>query len=135
MRLPTELLSALHLGHHALLGFDLAAGSPGFEYFVHLGVLAEEVVDLLDGGSGAVGERLRRLPLMISWSRRRHAMAVRRRSRFKKLRLCHPPKCGEKLVGHCGAGMSREAVELSGCSFTHSSGELFRSRENKPDGR
>jgi len=27
----------------------------------------------------------------------------------------------------CGAGISREVVELSGCSFTHSSGELFRS--------
>jgi hypothetical protein len=26
----------------------------------------------------------------------------------------------------CGAGTSREVVELSGCSFTHSSVELFR---------
>ena len=35
-------------------------------------------------------------------------------------------KCGETLAGRCGAGMSREVAELSGCSFTHSSGELFR---------
>jgi hypothetical protein len=29
-----------------------------------------------------------------------------------------PAKCGEKLGGQSGAGMSREVVELSGCSFT-----------------
>jgi hypothetical protein len=44
-------LAGLHLGHEALLGFEAAAGAHGLEHFAHLGVLAEEVVDLLDGGS------------------------------------------------------------------------------------
>lgn len=44
--------------HHALLGFDATAGAHGFEHFAHLGVLTEEVVDLLNGGSGAAGDAL-----------------------------------------------------------------------------
>jgi len=51
-------LAGLHLGHEALLGFEAAAGAHGLEHFAHLGVLAEEVVDLLDGGSGAAGDAL-----------------------------------------------------------------------------
>jgi hypothetical protein len=49
-------LAGLHLGHEALLGFKAAAGAQGLEHFAHLGVLAEEVVDRLDGGSGAAGD-------------------------------------------------------------------------------
>jgi len=56
--LPAELLSALHLAHHALLGFDAAAGAHGFEHLSHLAVLAEEVVDVLHGGAGAGGDAL-----------------------------------------------------------------------------
>jgi hypothetical protein len=52
-RLPAELLAGLHLGHHALLGLHAAAGAHGLEHLAHLGVLAEEVVDLLHGGAGA----------------------------------------------------------------------------------
>jgi hypothetical protein len=44
--------------HHALLGFDATAAAHGFEHLSHLGVLAEEVVDLLDGGTGAAGDAL-----------------------------------------------------------------------------
>ena len=39
--------------HHALLGFDTTAAAHGLEHLSHLGVLAEEVVDLLHGGAGA----------------------------------------------------------------------------------
>ena len=46
------------MGHHSLLGFEAAAGAHGFEHLSHLGVLAEEVVDLPDGGSGAAGDAL-----------------------------------------------------------------------------
>jgi hypothetical protein len=49
--LPSELLFALHLAHHSLLGFDASASAHGFEHFAHLGVLAEEVVDVLDRGA------------------------------------------------------------------------------------
>jgi hypothetical protein len=43
-------LLALHLGHEALLGFHAAghAAARAFEEFGHLGVLAEEVVGLID---------------------------------------------------------------------------------------
>jgi hypothetical protein len=40
------------------LGFHAASAAHGFEGLSHLGVLAEEVVDVLDGGSGAVGYAL-----------------------------------------------------------------------------
>ena len=56
--LPAGALFGLHLLHHGLLGLDAAAGAHGFEHFSHLGVLAEEVVDFLDGGSGAAGDAL-----------------------------------------------------------------------------
>ena len=58
MELSAEALFGLHLLHHALLGFEAGAGAHGFEHFAHLGVLAEEVVDLLHGGSGAAGDAL-----------------------------------------------------------------------------
>jgi hypothetical protein len=35
-----------------------SAGAHGLEHFAHLLVLAEEVVDLLDGGAGAEGDAL-----------------------------------------------------------------------------
>ena len=35
-----------------------SAGAHGLEHFAHLLVLAEEVVDLLDGGVGAEGDAL-----------------------------------------------------------------------------
>ena len=38
--LSSEFLAALHLGHHALLGFDAASSAHGFEELSHLGVLA-----------------------------------------------------------------------------------------------
>ena len=44
-----------------MLGFHAAAAghaAHAFEEFGHLGVLAEEVVDLLDGGAGAEGDAL-----------------------------------------------------------------------------
>ena len=47
---------ALHLAHHALLGFEAAAAADHFEHLAHLGVLAEEVVDLLHASAGAVGD-------------------------------------------------------------------------------
>src|ERR1035441_3891719 len=56
--LPAEFLAGLHLGHEALLGFEAAAGAHGLEHFAHLGVLAEQVVDVLDGGAGAAGDAL-----------------------------------------------------------------------------
>ena len=56
--LSAEFLAALHLAHHALLGFDAAAAAHGLEHLAHLGVLAEEVVDVLDGGAGAAGDAL-----------------------------------------------------------------------------
>jgi len=55
--LPSEPLTAAHLGHEALLGFG-AAGAHGFEHLAHLGVLAEEVVDLLDGGARTLRDAL-----------------------------------------------------------------------------
>jgi hypothetical protein len=72
----------LHLGHHALLGFDAAAGSHGFEHVAHLGVLAEEAVDLMDGGSGAAGDALAAAAVddLVVASASRRPMAVRRRS-------------------------------------------------------
>lgn len=36
-----------------MLGFGAAAAAYGLEHFAHLGVLAEKVVDVLDGGPGA----------------------------------------------------------------------------------
>lgn len=56
MTLSSESLFALHLAHHALLGFDAASAADRFEHFAHLGVLAEEVVDLLDRCAGAGGD-------------------------------------------------------------------------------
>ena len=53
-----EFLSTLHLAHHALLGFDAAAAAHGLEHLAHLGVLAEEVVDVLHGGAAAAGYAL-----------------------------------------------------------------------------
>ena len=43
-----------------MLGFGAAgeAAAHAFEEFGHLGVLAEEIVDLLDGGAGAEGDAL-----------------------------------------------------------------------------
>ncbi len=38
--LSAKFLAALHLGHHALLGFDAASSAHGFEELSHLGVLA-----------------------------------------------------------------------------------------------
>lgn len=58
LRLSPEFLSALHLAHHALLGFDATAGAHGLEHLAHLAVLAEEVVDVLHGGAGASGDAL-----------------------------------------------------------------------------
>jgi hypothetical protein len=43
----------------------------GLEHLAHLGVLARQVVDLLDGGAGTAGDALRQLPLMTSSSRAR----------------------------------------------------------------
>jgi hypothetical protein len=53
-------LLALHLGHESLPGFHAAghAGAHAFEEFGHLGVLAEEVVDLLHRGAGAERDAL-----------------------------------------------------------------------------
>ena len=48
----------MHLGHHSLLGLYTTAGAHGLEHFAHLDVLAEEVVDLPDGGAGAAGDAL-----------------------------------------------------------------------------
>src|SRR5258708_7371316 len=56
--LSAEFLAALHLGHHALLGFDAASSTHSFEELSHLGVLAQEVVYVLDGGAGAFGYAL-----------------------------------------------------------------------------
>jgi len=56
--LSPEFLASLHLAHHALLGFDAAASAHGLEHLSHLGVLAEEVVDVLHGGAGAFGDAL-----------------------------------------------------------------------------
>jgi len=80
--LPGEFLAGLHLGHEELLGFEAAAGAHGLEHFAHLGVLAEEVVDLLDGGSGAAGDALAAAPVddLVVASASQRAMAVRRRS-------------------------------------------------------
>jgi len=57
-RLPAEFLFAAHLAHEALLHFDAATAAHHLEHFAHLGVLAEEVVDVLDRGSAAAGDAL-----------------------------------------------------------------------------
>ena len=57
--LPPEALAAAHLAHEPLLHFGHAtARAHALEHFAHLGVLAEEIVDLLDGGAGAEGDAL-----------------------------------------------------------------------------
>jgi hypothetical protein len=40
---PADFLPALHLRHHALLGFEAAAGAHCLKYFAHLGVAAVEI--------------------------------------------------------------------------------------------
>ena len=55
--LASEALAAAHLAHEALLHFASAAAH-GLEHLAHLLVLAEEVVDLLDGGAAAEGDAL-----------------------------------------------------------------------------
>jgi len=57
-RLPAEFLFAAHLAHEALLHLDAATAAHHLEHFAHLGVLAEEVVDVLDRGSAAAGDAL-----------------------------------------------------------------------------
>jgi hypothetical protein len=54
-------LLALHLGHEALLGFHAASAchaAHAFEHLGHLGVLAEEVVGLIDRRAASSGDGL-----------------------------------------------------------------------------
>ena len=83
----------------------------------HILAQKESLSEILLRSSVLAGDRRRHV---IRGCVRRWGMACCRRvhSRSAEMR--------RKLVGQCGAGISREVVELSGCSFTHSSGELFR---------
>jgi hypothetical protein len=52
----SEFLFAAHLGHEALLHLYAATAAHHLEHLSHLGVLAQEVVDVLYGGSAAAGD-------------------------------------------------------------------------------